>query len=80
MGAGAAAGIASLAGCSIPLGGNGREGDYWETPTETPEPEAAQGTFQYFFNDQTGTLGQVADDVPEDAPDWQVVIKVSRTQ
>lgn len=74
MGAGAAAGIASMAGCSIPLGGNGsKDDDPWETPTETPEPEAAKETFEYFFNDQTGTLGHIGDDVPEDAPDWQVV-------
>lgn len=73
LGAGAVAGAASLAGCSIPLGGSGDDEDHWETDTPTPEPEAAQGTYEYFFNDQTGTLGHIGGDVPEDAPDWQVV-------
>jgi len=65
------AGATALAGCSFE-----KDNNEWreDTPTPTPEPEAPQGTFQYFFNDQTGTLGQVGDqNIPEDAPDWQVV-------
>lgn len=60
---------AGLAGCS----GIFEEDPEDDFETSTP-PEGSQETFEYFFNDQTGTIGQVGDqDIPEDAPDWQVV-------
>lgn len=61
--------VVGLAGCS---------GIFEEDPeddynTSTP-PEGSQETFEYFFNDQTGTLGQVGDqNIPEDAPTERVV-------
>lgn len=59
---GAAVGAASLAGCTDIL--NGEE-----------ETKPALTEFQYFFEDEAGTLGEPAQgqEPPEDAEDWQIV-------
>ena len=61
---GAAVGAASLAGCTDILNGDGGE-----------EIDPREEEFQYFFVDETGTLGEPAEgqEPPEDAEDWQIV-------
>ncbi|MFB6256290.1 MAG: twin-arginine translocation signal domain-containing protein, partial [Haloplanus sp.] len=73
---GIAAGISvTIPGCTGFLGGSDDDDRRdWKTPTTTPEPEAAQETFTYVFNDQTGSLGQVGNQqIPENTPSWKVV-------
>ncbi|MFD1687204.1 hypothetical protein [Halobellus litoreus] len=57
-------GTASLTGCIGRLTGNGEE-----------ENDPTLEEFQYFFVDETGTLGEPAEgqQPPEDAEDWQIV-------
>jgi hypothetical protein len=57
-------GGASTAGCSAITGSNKDE-----------EPDPTEESFQYFFVDETGTLGGVVDgnEPPEDAADWRVI-------
>ena len=61
---GAAVGAASLAGCTDILNGEGGDDTH---PTE--------GKFQYFLEDETGTLGNAAqqNQPPGDAEDWQTI-------
>lgn len=56
-------GVTTLAGCSTLTG----------TSTEAVDPR--EEAFQYFFVDETGTLGEPAEgqEPPEDAEDWQIV-------
>ncbi|WP_311170619.1 hypothetical protein [Halobellus ordinarius] len=56
-------GVTGLAGCNAILGNDEEEFD----------PREAE--FQYFFVDETGTLGGTAEgqEPPEDAEDWQIV-------
>ena len=54
----------TLSGCSGIFGGN--EAEEFDPRTEE---------FQYFFEDETGTLGSTTEgqEPPEDAEDWQII-------
>lgn len=68
------AGATGLAGCSSILGSSDDDDRRdWKTPTATPEPEAAQETFEYYFDSVEG-LGNVNnEEIPEDAARFQVI-------